>query len=94
MCSFLLNWSIASANLFFLHFKEKHFLGDFFFGFGFGLIILSLTHVFLYLLAPNNVIVNQNLELILFTGFFSVGIVLFSVGIISWKLRPKVGHFS
>jgi hypothetical protein len=74
--------------------REKHFLGNFFFGFGFGLIILSLMHVFLYLLAPNNVVINQNLELILFTGLFSVGIVLFAVGILSWKLRPKVGYFS
>ena len=77
-----------------LYNKDKHFLGNFLFGFGFGLIILSLIHVFLYLLAPNNVVINQNLELILFTGLFSVGIVLFAVGILSWKLNPKVGFFN
>jgi hypothetical protein len=74
--------------------KEKHFLGNFLFGFGFGLIILSFIRVFLYLLAPNNVIINRNLELILFTGFFSVGIVLFAAGIMSWKQKQsKLGYF-
>ena len=73
--------------------KEKHFLGNFLFGIGFGLIILSLMNGFLYLLAPNNVIINRNLELTLFAGFFSVGIVLFAAGILSWKLRAKAGYF-
>ena len=51
--------------------------------------------MFRYFLAPNNVIINQNLDLRLFTGLFSVGIVLFAVGIISWRLtRAKVGYFS
>jgi hypothetical protein len=75
--------------------KDKHFLGNFFFGFGFGLIVLSLMHVFLYLLAPNNIMIDRNFELILFTGLFSVGITLFSVGIMSWKrYREKLDYFS
>lgn len=75
--------------------KEKHHLGNFLFGFGFGLIILSLRYAFLYLLAPNNVIINQNLELMLFTGLFSVGLVLFSAGIMSWKRnRTELGYFN
>ena len=73
--------------------KEKYFLGNFLSGFGFGLIILSLIHVFLYLLAPNNVIINQNLELIIFTGLFSVGIVLFAAGVMSWKKQRKIRLF-
>jgi hypothetical protein len=77
------------------YYNKKNFLGNSLFGFGFGLIILSLLHIFLYLLAPNNVIINQNLELNLFAGLFTVGIVLFAVGIISWRLtRAKVGYFS
>ena len=76
--------------------KEKHFLGNFLFVFGFALIILSLEHVFLFLLAPNNVAINRNSELTLFAGLFFVGMVLFWAGIMSWKRnRAKVvGYFS
>jgi hypothetical protein len=75
--------------------RDKHFLGNFLFGVGFALIILSLRHVFLYLLAQNIVIINQNFELNLFAGLFSVGIILFGIGMISWRLnRAKVSFFS
>jgi hypothetical protein len=77
------------------YYNTKNFLGNFLFGVGFGLVILSLIYFFRYLLAPNNGIINRNLELNLFTGLFSVGIVLFAIGIISWKYnRTKVGYFS
>jgi hypothetical protein len=68
--------------------KEKHFLGNFLFGFGSGLIVLSFRFLFLYLLAPNDAILNHGyINLEIFTGILVVGACLFSAGIMSWRRK-------
>jgi uncharacterized membrane protein len=68
--------------------KEKHFLGNFLFGFGGGLIILSFRFLFLFLLTPNVPLLSQGYsQLEFFIGIFAVGTCLFATGIKSWK--PK-----
>jgi hypothetical protein len=79
----LLSWKSNSFRE--AYYNKNNFLGNFLFGCGFGIIILSLIYVFRYLLAPNNGIINRSLELNLFAGVFSVGIVLLGVGIVSWR---------
>jgi hypothetical protein len=68
--------------------KEKHFLGNFLFGFGSGLIILSFRFLFIYLLAPNDSILNHGYsQLEFFAGLLVVGASLFATGIMSWKRK-------
>lgn len=68
--------------------KEKHFLGNFLFGFGSGLIVLSFRSLFLYLLAPNDPILNHGyIQLEFFAGLLVVGACLFTTGIMSWKRK-------
>jgi hypothetical protein len=68
--------------------KEKHFLGNFLFGFGNGLIFISFRFLFLYFLAPNDPILNHGyIQLELFAGYLGVGSCLFATGIRSWKRK-------
>lgn len=68
--------------------KEKHFLGNFLFGLGSGLIVLSFRFLFLYFLAPNDQILNNGyIQLESFAGLLLVGACLFATGIMSWKRK-------
>jgi hypothetical protein len=68
--------------------KEKHFLGNFLFGFGSGLIVLSFRFLFLYFLAPNDPVLNHGYtQLEFFAGLLVVGACLLATGIMSWKRK-------
>jgi hypothetical protein len=68
--------------------NAKHPIGNFLFGFGSGLTIISFRSLFLYLLAPNDPILNyDNYQLKVFAGFFVVGACLFATGILSWRRK-------
>jgi hypothetical protein len=63
-------------------------LGNFLFGFGNGLIVLSFSPLFTYLLAPNNPALNHDfLQLKIFAGFLMVGVVLATAGFMSWRRK-------
>ncbi len=68
--------------------KEHNMLGNFLFGFGNGLIVLSFSPLFTYLLAPINPALNHDfLQLKIFAGFLMVGVVLATAGFMSWRRK-------
>jgi hypothetical protein len=68
--------------------KERNMLGNFLFGLGNGLIMLSFRPLFIFLLATNDPILNHNnFQLSFFAGFLAVGLILFIAGIIAWRRK-------
>jgi uncharacterized membrane protein len=68
--------------------KEHNMLGNFLFGFGNGLIILSFRPLFIYFLAPNDATLNHDfLQLKFFAGLLIVGVVLATAGFMSWRRK-------
>ena len=68
--------------------KSCNKLGNFLFGFGDGLIMLSFRPLFIYLLAPNNPILNHEfLQLKFFAGLLITGVILATTGIVSWRRK-------
>ncbi len=68
--------------------KEHNMLGNFLFGFGDALILLSFRPLFIYLLAPNDPVLNHDfLQLKLFAGLLIAGVVLATAGFMSWRRK-------
>ena len=70
-------------------YKEKHFFGNFAFGFGIGLILFGLRYLFLFLLIPDAATPTHDFRLATFAAFFVVGVVLFASGILSGGKRSE-----
>jgi uncharacterized membrane protein len=67
-------------------YKEKHFIGNFLFGFGSGLIVFAFRFLFLYLFAASYPFLNQGyMQLEFFAGFLVVGACLLILGTRSWR---------
>jgi hypothetical protein len=68
--------------------SQGHLFGNFLFGFGAGLIVISFRFLFLSLLAPNDVVLNHDfIQLKFFVGFLVIGSALFSGGVLSWSRK-------